>query len=124
MQMVKSFAVIFAVFSAWLWGTSASVQPKVAGNNAPVTAGLRFAVARLADEEPAWRAEARKMFPGDTWSQGDHFGNVERGKAQQIASQFNVSLATVLGAIDDDVHAARSPERGQVAVCVPRPFYD
>lgn len=127
MLVLKTLLAIAAIAGIWTWGTSVPPLAQASENLSPdAQQRLTRAVAQLASEEPNWRREAQRMFPGDAWSQGDHFGNVERGRARALASRQGVSLRTVLRAIDDDIHLRRAgqSERGRSAVCVPRPFYD
>jgi hypothetical protein len=89
--------------------------------------------AAVADElrasEPAFRRDALERFPGDLWSQGDQFGAQERGLVLKLAGSHGMRPGAVLDAIDRDVksHAYDGPQlcdRGRVAACMPRPFYE
>jgi len=80
----------------------------------------------LRAKEPDLRRRALKKFPGDPWSQGDHFGALERDFVRAAAKRERVRPGSVLEAIDRDVRAAPDavPERGRVPACMPRPFYE
>ncbi|MET0343135.1 MAG: hypothetical protein ABW252_19155 [Polyangiales bacterium] len=100
---------------------------------APAGAGHEAARAEVADalraDEPAFRRDALERFPGDPWSQGDHFGARELDRVRELARAQGMRPGAVLDAIDRDVksHAFDGPllgDRGRVAVCMPRPFYE
>lgn len=77
-------------------------------------------------QEAGFREEALRKFPGDPWSQGDHFGSLERGFVRGVAARDQLRPGAVLEAIDRDVRAFpdAAPQRGWVPLCRPRPFYD
>ena len=83
---------------------------------------------RLREAEPGFRRSALETFPGDPWSQDDAFAASESGLVEQLANENQLRIGAVLDAVDADVK--RRPrddlgnERGRVAPCMPRPFYD
>lgn len=79
--------------------------------------------------EIGFRRDALERFPGEPWSQGDHFGARELDLVRELAHDHGMRPGAVLDAVDRDVksHAFDGPglrDRGRVAVCMPRPFYD
>jgi hypothetical protein len=77
--------------------------------------------------EPAIRQRAARGFPGDLWSADDDFHNQELRLAEALAFQHGVSVADVLRAVDEGLHAhwpvtgpAPSPTSPP---CHPRPVY-
>jgi hypothetical protein len=81
--------------------------------------------AAVREKEPELRRKALERFPGDPWSQGDDFGNGERELVRKLGTDEGVRPGAVLDAIDRDVKAfPGNGERGAVAPCMPRPFYD
>lgn len=80
----------------------------------------------LRASEASFRQQALKKFPGDPWSQNDHFGTLERDFVRAAAARHQLRPGSVLEAIDRDVRAApdAAPQRGWVPPCMPRPFYD
>jgi hypothetical protein len=87
--------------------------------------GARIGRALRAREE-GFRQQALTKFPGDPWSQNDHFGTLERDFVRTAAAREQIRTGSVLEAIDRDVRAApdAAPQRGWVPPCMPRPFYD
>jgi hypothetical protein len=76
-------------------------------------------------KEPAMRRKALERFPGSPWSGGDDFGNREEDVVRDLSNDEGVRPGAVLDAIDRDVKAyPGDSERGAVAPCMPRPFYD
>jgi len=99
----------------------------------PDGAGSVEVRARVTDEvraaEPRFRREALSRFPGDPWSQGDQFGAQERDLVHRLAKREHMRPGAVFDAIDRDIksHAYDGPllrDRGRVAPCMPRAFYD
>lgn len=99
----------------------------------PAGAGSEEQRAEAADvlrgEEPGFRREALDRFPGDPWSQGDHFGVREQDEVRELSRRLGMRPGAVLDAIDRDVksHVFDGPllrDRGRVAACMPRPFYE
>lgn len=90
----------------------------------------RARVARAVRQaEPAFRRRALERFPGDPWSQGDDFAAQERALVERLAAREGMRVGAVLKSIDEDVKRRQGPtsgwlDRGQVAPCMPRPFYD
>ncbi len=81
----------------------------------------------LARREPAFRRDAERRFPGDVWSQDDHFHNLEQRWARRVAAKHGVPLIEVLRAIDEDLRTNKRTDplrRATAAPCKPRPFYD
>ncbi len=75
--------------------------------------------------EADMRREALERFPGDPWSQGDHFGSQESKLVRRLASEEGLRPGAVLDAIDRDLKAfPGGGERGWVPACMPRAFYD
>ena len=100
-------------------------QPELEeGVSASPEARARFA-AIVRSAEPRMRREALRAFPGSPWSQGDDFGSRERALIRGLVGQEGTRPGAVLDAIDRDVKAHPGKgERGAVAACMPRPFYD
>jgi hypothetical protein len=99
----------------------------------PAGAADAQAAARIAramrNAEPGYWRKAFETFPGDPWAQGVDFAAQERELVQHLAQQENVRIGAVLDVIDRDVKASRGGpplpyDRGRVAPCMPRPFYD
>jgi hypothetical protein len=83
--------------------------------------------------EPAMYRESVERFPGDDWSQGDHFGNQERSFVRDQSALLNARPGAVLRAIAEDLRREARPStgaaqagnpRGTAPPCMPRPFYD
>lgn len=80
--------------------------------------------------EPGLRRITLEHFPGDLWSQGDDFSNGERHLVNELAAREGMRPSAVLDAIDHDIRTrpladpAQQRQRGTVAPCMPRPFYD
>jgi hypothetical protein len=101
-------------------------QPALPSAGTPDDAASARIAAATSAAEPGFRREALEMFPGDPWSQGDHFAARERSLVQALAAQENVRTGAVFDAIDRDIKQGRpgARERGRVAPCMPRPFYE
>lgn len=89
----------------------------------------RIEVARaVRDAEPGFRRVALEMFPGDPWSQGDQFAAAERTLVSQLANDRHMRPGAIFDVVDRDVKrdypAPLARERGRVAPCMPRTFYD
>lgn len=117
-------AGLFAALCGWVQSVPAL---------APAGAGSEQARAEAADalrsDEPGFRRDALHRFPGDPWSQGDHFGVREREKVRDLAQKLGMRPGAVLDAIDRDVKSRMFDgpllrDRGRVAACMPRPFYE
>jgi len=92
-----------------------------------LTATEREQVGRAAArEEPGWREQTRKRFPGDRWSQDGDFGAFERAWIIGEARRRSVPVADVVRAIDEDLraHPPEPPRSSTAAPSRPRPFYD
>gem|GEM_PF-6465513 len=83
--------------------------------------------------EPAMYRESVERFPGDDWSQGDHFGNQERSFVRDQSALLGARPGAILRAIAEDLRAqaaqkssaSQAPNpRGTAPPCMPRPFYD
>jgi hypothetical protein len=103
-----------------------ALTPSLAELPAPDAARGEEIGRALRGNEAWFRQEALRRFPGDPWSQGDHFGRLEADFVRAIAAGENLRPGAVLEAIDRDVRAApyAAPRRGWVPPCMPRPFYD
>jgi hypothetical protein len=84
---------------------------------------LTAAAQRLAKQEPGWWAAAEREFPGDRWSQYDHFHNLEQLAMRREAARLGVPVGRVALAVAEELR--RNPGERQVgtAPCKPRPFY-
>jgi hypothetical protein len=102
-----------------------ALAPRLPPLPAPDAAEAERIARQLRAKEAGFRRAALRKFPGDPWSQGDHFGALERGFVRDVA-RGEVRPGAVLEAIDRDVRAApdAAPQRGWVPPCRPRPFYD
>ncbi len=86
-------------------------------------------VQAVRDAESGFRRETFEHFPADPWSRGDDFAAKERGLVERLAGEQKMRIGAVLDIIDRDVKFAKSEtgylgDRGRVAPCTPRPFYD
>lgn len=80
---------------------------------------------KIRRKEPKMRRRALERFPGNPWSAGDDFGNDEENFVRDMSNEESVRPGAVLDAIDHDVKTFPGDgERGSVAPCMPRPFYD
>lgn len=116
--------LVFAV-AVWQVRTTPLLPPAGAGDAA---ARARVAQAVRA-AEPGFRRETFEHFPADPWSRGDDFAANERNLVEHLAGKEQMRIGAVLEVIDRDVKFAKDetrdlPDRGRVAPCVPRPFYD
>jgi hypothetical protein len=105
----------------------AATRPALPAPRGLTEAEQRQVFAELARWEPEARLEAEESFPGDPWSQDDHFHNLEQQRAGRVAARLRTSVGEVLRAIDEGLRQGWSPElprRATVAPCRPRPFYD
>ena len=117
-------AGLFASLCSWVHAVPALVPDGAGSDDARAEAAdvLRSA-------EPDFRRDALSRFPGDPWSQGDHFGVREREKVRDLGHKLGMRPGAVLDAVDRDVksHVYDGPllrDRGRVAACMPRPFYE
>jgi hypothetical protein len=79
----------------------------------------------VAAAEPELRRKSLGRFPGSPWSRGDDFANREEDMVRDLSEDEGVRPGAALDAIDRDVKAFPGDgERGAVAACMPRPFYD
>lgn len=78
---------------------------------------------RLASSEPGWRSGAERTFPGDHWSQDDHFHNMEHLAVRREATMAGISVGEVLLGIDEDLRARPAGRDVSPVPCKPRPFY-
>jgi hypothetical protein len=124
-----------AVGSAMLWLAPALVLTAIIVHVASIPAWEEGTAAspalqkRIGEEarakEPASRRKALERFPGSPWSAADDFGNREEDLVRRFSNEEGVRPGAVLDAIDRDVKAFPGRgERGRVAACMPRPFYD
>jgi hypothetical protein len=115
------FAVIVTL--AFMSGRSRLPVPTTVPLDAAMEARLQAEHRSL---EREWVQRASHSFPGDLWSQGDDLANAERRWASDFAGTRSLAIADVLLAIDAGLRdtATTSPERGIVAPCMPRPFYE
>lgn len=75
--------------------------------------------------EPKLRRSALERWPGSPWSAGDDFGNREEDFVREMSDKESVRPGAVFDAIDRDIKTYPGDgERGAVAPCMPRPFYD
>lgn len=80
---------------------------------------------RIRRKEPKMRRHALERFPGNPWSAADDFGNEEENFVRDMSNEEGARPGAVLDAIDRDVKSFPGDgERGSVAPCMPRPFYD
>lgn len=109
-----------------LIGWRLQATPRRLPGGALDAAGRARAAADLRAQEAEFRRQALELFPGDPWSQRDHFAARERELANRLASELKVRVGSVLAAFDQDVKSDRvaGRERGRVAPCMPRPFYE
>jgi hypothetical protein len=90
-------------------------------------AALRAVGRAAAREEPGWRRDTWRRFPGDAWSQDDDFGATEWRWAREEAQRRGVPVSEVFRAIDAELRASAPlapPREAGAAPCKPRPFYD
>lgn len=78
---------------------------------------------RLAALESSWLGGARRTFPGDRWSESDHFHNMEQMAVRREAALAGVATGDVLLAIDESLRRAPGNRPVSAAPCKPRPFY-
>lgn len=120
------WAVPLVVFGAAVVGVCSIPVTPPRGDS---SARARERVARaVRDAEPGFRRKSLEMFPGDPWSQGDQFAAQERELVEKLARDEKMRPGAIFKVIDRDVkHGYPSPlarERGRVAPCMPRTFYD
>jgi hypothetical protein len=90
---------------------------------------LRTAVFRqMTADETALRRDAARAFPGDPWSADDDFHNHQQRRARALAARLQLSIGTVLRAVDEGLHerwpaANPDPLTAAVPPCHPRPEY-
>jgi hypothetical protein len=84
---------------------------------------LAAAARRLAASEPAWWASAERTFPGDRWSEYDHFHNLEQMAIRREAVRLGVSVDRIVVAVDAELRTNPGDRRVGTAPCKPRPFY-
>lgn len=80
-----------------------------------------------AEREPRWRAESKRSFPGDHWSQDDDFSARERQWALDESRKLGVPVSEIFRAIEDELRAnapVPPPRKATAAPSNPRPFYD
>jgi len=119
-------------FTTWLFPAAvlAAAVLRVEGVPAqiPEGSGNPASHARIVNEvltaEPGFRREALTTFPGDLWSQSDHFAARESLLVERLAKEEKMRIGAVLDVIDRDVKAGGDSARGRVAPCMPRPFYE
>ncbi len=87
----------------------AATAPVPADAPPATVAARRAAFVEMADQEPADRKEAAHAFPGDLWSQDDDFHSREQKHARAVATKRGMTLADVLGAIDDGLRERWPP---------------
>lgn len=94
----------------------------------PLDAGdaqTRERVAReVREAEPGFRRDGLKRFPGDPWSQGDHFSAQERDLVERLSREQKLRPGAIFDAVDEDIKRSGALARGRVPPCMPRPFYD
>jgi hypothetical protein len=82
---------------------------------------------QLLAEEPAWRREARREFPGDDWSQDDDLHHRQAERILDIVGQRHLRVGDVVLGVDEAMRDRRAqgvPVVGGIAPHKPRPFYD
>lgn len=120
-NLVGIGATVLVTLIAVLRAVTASVPAPARS----LSADERRAVAQaLAAQEPRWRAQAEKLFPGDRWSQDDDFFNQEHRAVRQMAAARGTSSGEILHAIDEELRSAPANRKVGAAPVKPRPFYD
>ena len=123
---IEALAVVVILACAELVASRAASAPRPPTGAPAAPAQRATLAAQVAAEEPGWRMQAEKDFPGDLWSQRDAFHGHEAQRVRELAGASHVSYGEVIRAVDDDVHrSVRDGERSARAIpCKPRPFYD
>lgn len=107
-------ALLLSVFSP----RRSEHTPVDTANASPVIRGLL-------PEEQAFLEDARITFPGDRWSQNDHFHHQIRKWVRRASKASGLSVGALLCAIDEDIRNHPTVDRQSGATpCKPRPFYD
>jgi hypothetical protein len=125
--------VVFGSRTLWLLpfltlsaviGHIALVPAQEEGVSASLEAQRRIGE-KIRRKEPKLRRAALERWPGSPWSAGDDFGNREEDFVRDMSNEESVRPGAVFDAIDRDIKAYPGDgERGAVAPCMPRPFYD
>lgn len=80
---------------------------------------------KVREKEPNMRRSSLERWPGSPWSAADDFGNREEDFVRDMSGEESVRPGAVFDAIDRDIKTYPADgERGVVAPCMPRPFYD
>jgi hypothetical protein len=106
-----------------IWVSSQRALPLLGEPDGPTREDIVIEMRRA---EPGFRREALETFPGDPWSQDDHFAVKEMGLVEKLARERKLRVGAVLVTIDRDIKRGGigARERGRVAPCMPRPFYE
>jgi len=89
------------------------------------SADLDAAAVEVSLAEPEWWTASLRGFPGDVWSQDDHFHNLEQQRVLYLAERYGVSPAEILLMVQVDIRKKRIPGRRVTTVPIkPRSFYD
>jgi hypothetical protein len=83
------------------------------------------AVSEIALAESEWWTASVRGFPGDAWSQDDHFHNLEHQRLLHLAQHYGLTPAAIFRGIQENIRQRRIPRRRVTTVPIkPRSFYD